>query len=93
MLMFLRFDDTNRTGDCGPYMMPRRAPRRASSLGGIPWRLILLMTMMERAFEKPTELYDAVDLFAGKCFISKAYRTANLKACALDFELDPRDES
>ena len=40
----------------------------------------------------PEDKYDCLDLFAGKCAISKAYKRKGYTYAVLDFALDRRDE-
>ena len=48
---------------------------------------------MNQAFIPPAEPYACCDFFAGKCAISRAFRTRSYPACALDIALDERDET
>ena len=74
------------------YMVPRSLPSGPRRPGHLPVRLWIILQLMERAFVKGRE-YACADLFAGKCAISKTYRRKGLSACALDTEIDARDES
>ena len=46
---------------------------------------------MLQAFN-PMRPFSVADCFAGKCAISKAFIRKNMRAAALDFELDQRDD-
>lgn len=48
--------------------------------------------LLQRAFVPPEDKYDCLDLFAGKCAISKAYKRKGYTYAVLDFALDRRDE-
>ena len=76
--------------DDGPYFIPRM-PRGPAQPGYIPARLWCIVLLMERVF-KPMRPFSVSDCFAGKCAISKAFLRNNMRAAALDFELDERDE-
>eukprot|EP00435_Cladocopium_sp_Y103_P055403 s261_g18.t1 len=76
--------------DDGPYFIPRM-PKGAAHPGYIPARLWCIISLMLRAF-KPMRPFSVADCFAGKCAISKAYIRNNMRAAALDFELDQRDD-
>lgn len=50
----------------------------------------MIMSLMEKAFIKAAE-YDVIDMFAGKCAVSRAFRAKGFSTAALDVELDDRD--
>lgn len=50
----------------------------------------MLMAVMQQAFHGSSS-YDCLDMFAGRCAVSKAYVAKGYNACALDIELDARD--
>lgn len=76
--------------DDGPYFIPRM-PKGPTHRGYIPARLWCIVSLMLRVF-KPMRPFSVADCFAGKCAISKAFIRNNMRAAALDFELDQRDE-
>ena len=45
-----------------------------------------------KVIEMPGDFH-LVEAFGGQCEIAKAFKRAGLKACALDINLDPRDET
>lgn len=76
--------------DDGPYFIPRM-PKGPTHRGYIPARLWCIVSLMLRVF-KPMRPFSVADCFAGKCAISKAFIRNNMRAAALDFELDQRDD-
>lgn len=45
------------------------------------------------AFVPPATPFVCCDFFAGQCAISKAFTAKSYSSCALDIDIDPRDES
>ena len=88
--MKLRLSEKKR---CNPmWTLPRAMPKGESRPGFLPVRLCMLMEVMLHAFNFHGG-YECIDLFAGKCAISKAYAAKGLRACALDFLLDAQDDA
>lgn len=73
------------------WTLPRAMPKGESRPGFLPVRLCMLMEVMLHAFNFHGG-FECIDLFAGKCAISKAYVAKGLRACALDILIDPEDD-
>lgn len=74
------------------WTLPRAMPKGESRPGFLPVRLCMLMEVMLHAFNFHGG-FECIDLFAGKCAISKAYVAKGLRACALDILIDPEDDA
>ncbi len=74
------------------WTIPRAMPKGECRPGFLPVRLCMLMEVMLHAFNFHGG-FECVDLFAGRCAISKAYVAKGLRACALDICLDPQDDA
>lgn len=72
------------------WVIPRAFPRGEHRPGFLPVRLMMLMVVMQQAFHGSSS-YDCLDLFSGRCAVSKAFVAKGYKSCALDIELDARD--
>lgn len=86
------FAEDDDQGD-RPYFIPSKLPRGPANPGYLPVRLWVIITLMMRTMEPVGTPFDVADLFAGKKAISKACMSKGYNACALDLELDERDES
>lgn len=74
------------------WTLSRAMPKGESRPGFLLVRLCMLMEVMLHAFNFHGG-FECIDLFAGKCAISKAYVAKGLRACALDILLDARDDA
>lgn len=60
--------------------------------GYVPYKLFVIMQLMNLVFQPPAEPYVNLDMFAGQCAISRAFQARGYRTCSLDIAIDERDD-
>ena len=53
---------------------------------------LIMYSSSTEAFEPPSSPYVNLDVFAGQCAVSRAFKAKGYSTCSLDIDIDPRDE-